>query len=31
MLKSKLNNEWDKVFEFENVMSKYCGSKYAVA
>jgi dTDP-4-amino-4,6-dideoxygalactose transaminase len=31
MLKIKLNNEWDKVLEFENVISKYCGSKYAVA
>ena len=27
----KLNNEWDKVLEFEKLIAKYCGSKYAVA
>ena len=27
----KLNNDWDKVLKFENIIAKYCGSKYAVA
>jgi dTDP-4-amino-4,6-dideoxygalactose transaminase len=27
----KLNNEWDKVLEFEKLIAEYCGSKYAVA
>ena len=27
----KLNNEWDKVLEFEKLIVEYCGSKYAVA
>ena len=27
----KLNNDWDIVLKFEKLMSKYCGSKYAVA
>lgn len=27
----KLNNDWDKVLEFEELIAKYAGSKYAVA
>lgn len=27
----KLNNDWDKVLEFEKIIAEYCGSKYAVA
>jgi len=27
----KLNNDWDKVLEFEKIISNYCGSKYSVA
>jgi len=27
----KLNNHWDKVLEFEQIIAEYCGSKYAVA
>ena len=27
----KLNNDWDKVLEFEELIAEYCGSKYAVA
>jgi dTDP-4-amino-4,6-dideoxygalactose transaminase len=27
----KLNNDWDKVLEFEKLIAEYCGSKYAVA
>jgi len=27
----KLNKDWDKVLEFENIIAEYCGSKYAVA
>ena len=27
----KLNNDWDKVLEFEEIIANYCGSKYAVA
>lgn len=27
----KLNNDWDTVLEFEELIAEYCGSKYAVA
>lgn len=27
----KLNNDWDLVLEFEQMVAEYCGSKYAVA
>jgi hypothetical protein len=27
----KLNNDWDSVLEFEQLIAEYCGSKYAVA
>lgn len=27
----KLNNDWDKVLEFEQIVAEYCGSKYSVA
>ncbi len=27
----KLNNDWDYVLEFEQLIAEYCGSKYAVA
>jgi dTDP-4-amino-4,6-dideoxygalactose transaminase len=27
----KLNNDWDYVLEFEQLIANYCGSKYAVA
>jgi dTDP-4-amino-4,6-dideoxygalactose transaminase len=27
----RLNNEWDKVLEFEETIAEFCGSKYAVA
>ena len=27
----KLNNDWDIVLEFEQLIAEYCGSKYAVA
>ena len=27
----KLNNDWDKVLEFEKLVADYCGSKYAIA
>ena len=27
----KLNNDWDIVLEFEQLIAEYCGSKYAIA
>lgn len=27
----RLNNDWDKVLEFEELIANYCGSKYAIA